>query len=262
MEYDMDGDIDFNAWYKRNKEYFPQEIKDPFEQHSDFIHFLYNGYQKVMKRMAPALHKLMKRQYPIFKTEERTLVLNQIDDVATTTGSSLLFKLYELVQGQKDGINIREKYPDFERWKKFYAQPHTPTTIDETTRSQYVWLNDDEWIEYRDSENKGLLEYFNWEEKRVFEFIDVVQTLIFQYFKELEELNADEWIMYAVCIRDEYEYYKSNCEQIELFIDCGFPEEDMKLSDEEFNQNYSNLSKDIKDKTTEIRNRRIAGEKI
>jgi hypothetical protein len=83
-----------------------------------------------------------------------------------------------------------------------------------------------------------------------------------KYFKELEELNADEWIMYAVAIVDEYDYYLSTCEHVELFIDCGFPEDDMKLTDEEFDTNYCNLSKEIKDKTDDLRNRRIAGEAI
>lgn len=262
MIYDNEGDIDYDAWYNSSKAYFPEKFKKQMEDSYDLMHFMYSVYRKVMRQLAPALRKLMRQQYPVFKTEKRPLVVEYIESISTTIGYSLLFNLYHLVQGQKAGVNIREKYQKLDSWVDFYARPQHPHTIDETTRPEYTWMSDEEWEVYRDSENKAMLEFFNWKEKRKFEFIDLVQKLIFKYYKELEELNPDEWIMYAVHMGDEYETYLSQCEDVELFIDCGFPEEEIKLTDEEFRQNYHNLSQEIKDKTDELRNRRIAGEMI
>jgi len=107
-----------------------------------------------------------------------------------------------------------------------------------------------------------LLEFFNWEERRKFEFIDLVQTIILKYFKELEELNSDEWIIYAVAMREEYQYYMTSCENVELFIDCGFPEEEIKLADVEFIKTNSKLGNEIIRKASALRNRRISGEMI
>ena len=262
MEYDKEGDPNYNAWFNLNKQYIPPQFVDNMQESIDLMHFLSSVYFKVMKHLAPALHRLMREQYPVFKKEKRPLVVDYINTVASTTGYALLWKLYKLVNDQRAGVNVREKYPKFDEWVEFYGRPHKPDTINEATRPEYTWLNDAEWEVYRDNENKAFLEFFNWEQKRVFDFIDVVQTLLFKYFKELHELNADELIIYAVDIRDEYEYYLSGCEHAELFIDCGFPEEDMKLTDEEFDKNYSALNAEKKDYVQSLRERRIAGEAI
>ena len=262
MEYDKDDELNFEAWYHLNKSHFPAEFNVFIEESYDTFYFLFNVYRKVMQRMAPALRKLMATQYPVFKTEKRPMVLEFIDSIATTTGYSLLFRLYNLVQGQKKGINVREKYPKFESWIEFYARPQHPNTFDQNKRHQYIWFNDEEWEAYVETENNKMLEFFNWQEKRKFEFIDLVQTIILKYFKELEELNADEWIIYAVDMRKEYEYFMNSCENVELFIDCGFREEEIKHTDEEFLASYSNLSNEIKKKALELRERRISGEMI
>lgn len=262
MEYGEDKTIDFETWYIKYRSLLPKEFVDYTKEHSYEIFFMFQLYRKVMAEIHPSLRKLMNKQYPVFKTENRPLVTEYINNISATTGHELLFKLIRLVQGQKNGVNVREKYPKFDRWVDFYGRPQKPKTIDEATRSWDSWMSDEEWIIFRDSENKALLEYFNWKEKRKFEFIDLIQTILFKYYKELEDLNPDEWIIYAVDIRDEYEYYLTSCEDVELFIDCGFPDDYIKLTNEQFRENYSKLNMDIKQKATELRKRRIAGEMI
>lgn len=262
MEYDQDGDMDFQAWYHLNKDNFPPELDEVLENSYDSFYFLFNVYRKIMDKLAPALRLLMAKQYPVFKTEKRPQVAAFIDTIATTTGYSLLFRLKTLVEDQKKGVSIREKYSNLEAWKALYVRPQQPPTIDQGKRSHFWWLNDLQWEKYVETENKKLLEFFQWSEKRKFEFIDVVQTIVLKYFKELEELNPDEWIIYAVHMHDEYEYYQVSCENVELFIDCGFPEKDIKLSDREFIRNYSKLNSKVKQQARLLRNRRISGEEI
>lgn len=262
MEFDKEGYLDFKAWYHLNKDHFSPELDEILEVGYDSFYFLFHVYRKVMDKMPPALRNLMAKQYPVFKTESRPLVREFIDIIATTTGYSLLFRLKNLVEDQKKGVSIREKYPRLEEWKNFYIRPQHPGTVDESKRHQYVWLNDKEWKVFVQTENKKLLELFNWKESRKFKFIDIVQNIVLEHFKELEDLNSDEWIIYALVMREEYEYYMTNCDKAEMFIDCGFPEEQIKLKDDEFMQVYSELSDEMKMKLIALRNRRIAGEEI
>jgi hypothetical protein len=126
MEYDHEGDINFNAWYKMNKQYFPIEYQKPMDDGFEIMNFMYSVYMKSMRKLEPALKKLMFHQYPVFKAEKRPLVVKFINTIASTTGYALLFKLYNLVQGQRAGVNVREKYPKFDEWVEFYGRPHKP----------------------------------------------------------------------------------------------------------------------------------------
>lgn len=262
MEYNKDGDPDYEAWLRKNKQFIPARYINVLERGIELFQFMTSVYYKLMEELAPALHKLMLEQYPIFKTEKRPQVVEYIDGIVSTAGSPLIWQLRGLLKDQNAGDNVRDKYPQFEEWIECYARPRKPKTIDESTRPQYTWLSDAEWEEYRDSENKILLQFFNWEEKRIFDFIDVVQTLLFKYYKELDELNADELIMFAVFIRDEYEYFKMSCELVESIIDCGLPEEYVNKPYNEFMEGYMAMSKEKSDYVRNLRFRRIAGEII
>jgi len=262
MLYDQEGDPNFDAWFSQNQRNFPKELVDFLKEHYDTFHFLFSIYRKILKHLDPAMHELMLKHYPVFRTEQRPAVLEYLDDLPTLTCDAILIKIYHLWLNQKAGKNIRDSFPDIDKWRDFYGKPKTPDTIDESTRPDYTWISDAEWEQYRDSENASLLEFFNWEEKRKFEFVDLVQTYIFKYYKEIENLNPDEWIVYAMIIRDEYEYFKTICENIELLIDCKMPEKYVDCPIDEFQQAYSSIDKEVKDRATEFRNRRIAGEEI
>lgn len=262
MEFDNEGNLDFQAWFYLNKKNFPPGLEVILENGYDSFFFLFNVYRRTMDQMAPAMRQLMTRQYPVFTTEKRPLVKEFIDIIATTIGYSLLFRLKNLVDDQKKGVKIREKYAYWEEMIAFYARPHEAPVVDQNKRPKYRWLNDEKWKSLVEMENTKMLALFNWKQSRKFEFIDIVQTIVLENFKELEDLNPDEWIVYAAYMSDEYEYYQTSCDNVELFIDCGFQEEEIKLSDAEFRRKYANLSPDVKDKLATLRNRRISGEAI
>ena len=137
MEYDHDGNLNFEAWYHLNKSHFPLEFNVFIEDSYEPFYFLFNVYRKVMVQVVPTLRQLMETQYPVFKTEKRPMVLEFINTIATTTGFSLLFRLYNLVQDQKKGVNVREKYPKFDSWGELYARPQHPGNVEETNRPIY-----------------------------------------------------------------------------------------------------------------------------
>ena len=262
MNYDEEGDIDFDAWYKKNHEFFPKNVEDTIEEHYDMLLFLYRVYKKGMRHLPPAIHKLLLKHYPSFRTDKRPALKEHLAELSSSTCSSILLRLHRLVEDQKKGKNVRQDNPDFEKWREFYTKPAKPDTIDESTRPEYTWLSDAEWEVFRDSENASMLEYFNWVEKRKFEFIDLIQSVVLKYYKEIEDLNPDEWVLYAMIIRDEYECLKSICEDVEIIVDCKMDEHYLTCPYEEFFQAYSSLSREVKDYTSDLRDRRISGEDV
>jgi hypothetical protein len=46
--------------------------------------------------------------------------------------------------------------------------------------------------------------------------------VILKYFKALEDLNYDGWIIYAVEIREDYEIYRNSCDHFEGFVEYEF----------------------------------------
>lgn len=259
-----DKNIDWEKWYRQNKHMIPAEYRADFENNLGMLQFLFSVYFKVMHDLTPLLKTLMFRQYPVLKTEKRPRVVEYIDKFINSVGTKMLFKLNGLIQGQNEGVKVREKYPEFDRWVEFYGRPQSPKVIKDSDRNK-PWRKkwtDSQWEEYKKTQNEQLLIFFNWNERRKSEFIDILQPILFENYRELEELNADELIIYAVIIYDEYDYYLSLCEHIELFIDSGFPEEEIALSDKEFMENYLKLDPEIRQKNIELRSRRIAGERI
>jgi len=55
MEYDHDGNLNFEAGYHLNKSQFPREINVFIEDSYEPFYFLFNVYRKVMVQMVPTL---------------------------------------------------------------------------------------------------------------------------------------------------------------------------------------------------------------
>ncbi|MDF1546331.1 MAG: hypothetical protein P1P88_00825 [Bacteroidales bacterium] len=259
-----DKDIDWEAWYNQNKGVIPDEYKADFEDNIVLLQFLFSVYFKIMQRLSPELKQLMFSQFPVIESERRPVVVEFIDKFIHSVGTKMLFKLNGLIEGQKNGVNIREKYHQFDQWLILYGRPPKLKQIEDSdrTRARYKKMSNSQWETYKSVKNEQLLLFFNWKERRKTEFINILQNILFEDYKDLEDLNADELIIYAVIIYEEYNYYLMVCERIELFIDCGFPEEEIYLSDQAFLEKYEKLNPEIKANAVKLRHRRIAGEKI
>jgi hypothetical protein len=263
MIYDKEGDMNFDGWVSYNRDVFPEELTDYFEVHKDILHVMFYVRPKIKRYLTPALRKLMYRQYPVLRAESRPLIVEFIDDIIYIIATEIfIMKMYHLVNGHNTGVNVRDLYPELDSWVDFYCRPAKPYTMDVTHRKDYWWKTDAEWEAQVEYENSQLLEIFNWEQSRQSEFINLVQNAFFKYYPELLDLSSDEWIVFAVEIREEYESFKTYCDHIEEFIDCQFPEEDMKLTDNEYFEKYRTLPEVISKNASEIRDRRISGEKI
>lgn len=263
MVYDNEGDKNIEDWVRSNKGFLPEDMKTYFEENKDILHVMFNVYPKIERHITPAMRKLLYKQYPNLSTERRPMVVEFIEGILYITATvNYLMQMYELVHGHNTGRNVREKYPELDNWVDFYCRPAKPDVVDETRRSTFWWISDEEWKADVENENKELLKIFNREERRKAEFVNLVQKIYFRYYPEILDLNNDEWILYAVMIREEYERFKDLAEEVEEFIDCEFPEEDIKLNDEDYRKKYLSWPQELRDKASELRERRFADESI
>src|ERR1035437_4149829 len=234
---------ELEEWYDNNFAYFNRASETESGLNLDITLF-YNGvYYPVMKELAPTVRKLMYKQYPLLETEFRPMVMDHINWMVSKAGHRLLLMLNILVQDQKEGVNLREKYPDFESWIDFYARPpeppvpnyhyldNNPLLFNALTAEQIKEIADEEW--------ESDIKYFIKVEGLKKEYYDLIQPLVFKYYPALQELDYDGWIIYAVEIREEYEDFKLRCEHVDSFIEYEMDEEDINLGYKEFHEKFS-----------------------
>jgi len=248
---DFDDDDDYemselDEWYNDHYMYFKHKSNPDGDMLTGVTFeatLFYNGiYSPVKKEIVPAIRKLMLKQYPIIATECRPLVLEYIDNTVNYAGHRMLMNLWKVVQDQKEGIYLREKYPDFESWVDFYARPPKAPEPDYSFFDNYpeigIDLSEEAKKEYVEKEYAEEMFYFLEREKLKKEYYDIVQPVVLKYFKALEDLNYDGWIIYAVQIREDYENYKSRCDHLCGFIEYEFDEEDINLNLKDYMVKY------------------------
>lgn len=221
-------------WFKNHSDFFPPEIRDKIEIILEMCSFYVHVFKKAMEALSPVVRELMYKQFPIIKKETRPLVLKSIGEIVDRTGMSLLFNLYGLIQDQKKGVDLREKYSDFDSWISLYVHPPMPVPIDVSFYDGMTGLSDEQIKKLVDEINTEDLEGYNYCESRRFEFFDLIQKVLFKYYEALQELEGDGWNVYAIHVGMEYEIFRNDCGHIENFIKYKFPEEDINLSYPEY----------------------------
>ena len=236
-DYDDDFDDEFTSdievWYNGNYGYLMGNSMNEYGITVEMRHFYTNTYYPAMQELKPAVRCQMMKQYPIIDTEFRPKVLEKIDQMVEATGQELLMELYKLVRDHQQGVNLREKYPKFERWVDFYARPPEVPVPDyayfDKHPKRYRTLTDEQKKEMLEEWCASRTEVQFEFEKLKKEYYDLVQPVIFNYYPALLELDYEGWILYSVVIRENYEDYIVRSEHLDSFIDYEFPEEDIDL---------------------------------
>lgn len=236
--------LENEIWFKNHSDFFPPEIRNNIEEVIEMCSFYVHVFDKAMDELNPKVRKLIYKQFPLLKTETRPLVLKSIDEIVDRTGMSLLFNLFGLLRDQKNGVDLREKYPDFESWISLYVHPPKPKPIDVTFYDGMQGLSDEQKMELVEEINTEELDGYNHFESRRFEFFDLIQKVVFNHYKALQELDGDGWNVYAIHVGMEYEMYCNDCYHIENFIKYKFPEEDINLSYPEYMKKLTQMPMD------------------
>jgi len=235
MIYDKEADKNFDKWISLNRNFFTPEILESIKKNSDLFHLISGVYPEINKEVTPSMRSLMYRQYPILKTEIRPLIMKFIDSILNVTGTVIfLMKMYSLVYQHKSGANVRDFYPDLDKWAEFYCNPPKPSTVNENDPPTHWQLSDTEWKTTAKTENTRLSGFFQREQNRKSDFINLLQQIYSRHYPELLNLSSDESVIFTAAMNHEYDFFKSHCEYIEEFIKSGFPEEYIDLPDKDY----------------------------
>jgi len=232
---------EFENWYEANFRYFKRESNQQPGPDLDISLFFYGIYKPVMDKITPAVRKLMLLQYPVIDSEFRPMVLEYINWLVSSTGQRLMLNLYNLILDQKEGLSLREKYPEFKTWIDSYARPVKPDLITIDDYNEFSFYTDQEKQQLIEEENKEIIKFFEIQEKLRKEFYDVIQPILFENYSALNDLDSDGWIVYAYLIRNEYDDYKFRCEHVKKFIQYEFLEEDINLKYDEFQAKFRRM---------------------
>jgi hypothetical protein len=239
MEEDDDNDVDLTVqeqWYIDYELLFHPEIREHVKDNDVLLFMLHRRYQLLMKHLILAIRQVMLEQYPLIAAEKRPLVLEKIEEIIQLIAEEVIFEMFNLEIGQSIGVNVREKYPELDEWVDFYCRPAKPHFIDDSLRERMPWLTDEQWDKIKEESIQETLDAFNWKTKRIFDFINAVQCVLIEYYPQLLNLNSDEWVIYAVTLREAHTDYLMPCEDMESFIEAGFPQEYIKLPYKEFRE--------------------------
>ena len=236
---DDDDDLErseFEWWYDENNWYFRRGSTEFVEPTLDDELFYTNVYLPVMSELAPAVHKLIRYQYPVFETEHRPAVWEAIERIVKRTGRRFLLELYNLMRDQKEKVNLREKYSDFERWEERkkdvnYFSRTIFDTIEGLTEKQKSELYELIKDKFQDS--------FDRNDQRLYEFIDMIQPILFHYYPQVQDLDSDGWIIYFHHLSIEHTDYRLDFEHYVVFIDYGFEESDLYIPYAEFDKKFN-----------------------
>lgn len=245
-EFEDDEDYEMSeleSWYDDNFGYFIREPKIITGITEEITLFYDTVYIPIITELAPLIRKLMLKQYPIIRGESRPMVADYIDSVIHSAGHDLVMQIYMIVQDQKEGVNFREKNPDFESWVSFYGRPAETPVPDYTFFDEYPeiakTLTDQQKKEIAEESCEDEKICFVEEERLKKEYYDIVQPVVLKYYQDLDELGYEAWIMYAVQMREIYEEYKYRCEHLDTFIEYGFDEQDIDLDHKDFMEKFS-----------------------
>ncbi|MCH7987579.1 MAG: hypothetical protein IID46_00350, partial [Planctomycetes bacterium] len=139
--------------------------------------------------------------------------------------SRLIVTFNKVREEHKQNVDLSQKYPKIEKWREFYCNPEKPYLLNDKHRNRCRYPDDEEWEKYKTKENHKLKKLHRQFEQRKKQYFDIVQPLLFKYLPDLDNIENDHWVIYAVTLRDFYEEWKTICETADTTIQYKMPPE-------------------------------------
>lgn len=238
---DDDDDLVYSEaeiWYDDNLRYFDWKDKPrgiPLEVEL----FYYSVYVPFKKELKKPIHEMVYRHYPRFATERRPEVLAKIENRIDWVGHEFILFLRNMVEEWKTGKDLREIFPELDKWAIDYPAYRQPSYMDPSFWDKFDWLNEEQRQSMIEEDRRQADELFAFREKPRFEFFELLQNLTFKYYAKVKELDADGWVMFRAFLHDEYVNYQLDFEHYDGFIELGFDVEDLNLPYEEYSAKFS-----------------------
>jgi hypothetical protein len=232
-EDEQDIRSEFEEWMDINFFLLPVPFRFGQEPEYELYSFYTGVYKKVMCELWQPVHNITRRHYPEVMEEERPLVVERIERILDFVGHRFLLNLFDLLYDQRCGVDLREKYPDFDKYKKNYAQPCNPNQLDDSFFDDKPWITEEQKVEMQ-RHFEDCLPAMTFKEKRRREFVDMLQSVLLRHFDVADKLESDSLIIYAMFLVCEHTDFRLDIEHYSSFITYGFDESELDLSHEEF----------------------------
>lgn len=227
------------AWYDNNLRFFDWKNKPTPGLPLGVELFYHSVFVPFKKELKEPLRQMVNRHYEYIATETRPEVLARIELKIDWVGHEFILFLRNMVEEWKTGKDLREIFPKLDEWAVTYPAFRKPRYMDPSFWDQFDWLTKEQIQEFIEENRKEADDLFAFTEKPRSEFYDLLQSLTFKYYPEVQELDADGWIMFEVFMRDEYTNYQMDFEHYDGFIEYGFDVEDLDLPYAEYSAKYS-----------------------
>jgi hypothetical protein len=238
-DYTAEADInETRVNFEIYKQYLPNDFKASVDRYFEIRDFHYNVYMALEKECVPKLEALARKHYPPLAGSLHEVLRESIASTSAATCFGIAYKMKGLVKRMNEGIDVRSQYPKLEHWREFYLHPK-PHTLEDKNRSPFLHKDDAAWEEEKKRQNREMLRYFMWCEQRKTEFYDIIQPPLFRLYPELEDLEGDFWVLYAVELRDAYEEWLSMMEQTETVVIYQMPPESINWKYEDYRKEVS-----------------------
>lgn len=256
-------DMPFEVFFQMEKDKMPEDIREQYEKNYDVYHFFTDVFQQWHSKAKEELEQLTQELYSNCLEPEHPTIRRYIDAANAQTANDLILKLFSLIKEGKEGVVMEEKHgkEKIESRRNFYCRPQLPHfLLTDKNRDDYKELTDEDWKVKMVSENESTWRYHNWEEKRKAIWYDAMQPLNFTYLPELNDMEGDYWVIYAMEIRDEYERWKTRMEHIETVLDYHLDPELLFAPHDEFTKAHTAVFQQYWKESDESRNQRILRE--
>ncbi|MDP4271266.1 MAG: hypothetical protein Q8909_14270 [Bacteroidota bacterium] len=243
-EEEQDIRSEFEEWMDIN--FFLLPVPFRFGQEPEYeLYSFYTGiYKKVMRELWKPVREITRRHYPEVMEEERPLVVERIERILNFVGHRFLLNLFELLYDQRCGVDLREKYPDFDKYKMNYAKPQRQNFHDDSFFDDKPWITEEQKEILKQCFEEDAPQ-ISFKEMRKIEFVDMLQSVLLKHFDVADRLEPDSLIIYAMYLACEHMDFRLDIEHYSTFIQYGFDESELDLSYEEF---MERLSKKISQK--------------
>ena len=241
FEDDEDEDLGFSEaeiWYDNNLRYFDWKDKPPGLPIEVEL-FYYSVYVPFKKELKEPLRKMVNRHYQFIATETRPEILAKIESKINWVGHEFIMYLHGMFQFWKTGKDLREMFPELDKWAIDYPSYRRPNYLDASFWDQFDWLTEEQKQTFIEENRKEADEEFAFKEKPRSEFYDLLQRLTFKYYPGVQDLDTDGWVMFEAFMFDEYTNYQLDFEHYDGFIKYGFGVEDLDLPYQEYSAKYT-----------------------
>jgi hypothetical protein len=238
--FDIPKGMKFEDYYALHKNDFHPQLQETIERKMEVLKWWYDMYLPITEDLEPVLAELALKQFPQFeKAIENADMKKYIAGIHEEIAGKIAANIYRnTVVAMREKWDLKAKYPKLEEWRDFYCKPQKPYEMDDSTRKWSAWLSDEQWEEFKKLENRRAARFEEWEKERQNEFMGVVQPVLFYHLPELNEIEGDYFISFAVDLRDYYENWKSWLEHAETVIENEMPYETVFIFKEEFQELY------------------------